>query len=47
MQRSFNTIGVIGKLNDPRVARTLTNVCAYLREQNYHVFVEQGSAQFV
>ena len=47
MQRFFNTIGVIGKLNDPRVASTLTTVCTYLREQNYQVFVEQGSAQFV
>jgi NAD+ kinase len=47
MQRFFNTIGVIGKLNDPRVASTLTTVCTYLREQNYQVVVEQGSAQFV
>lgn len=47
MQRFFNTIGVIGKLNDSRVASTLTSVCAFLRKQDYQVFVEEGSAQFV
>jgi len=40
----FRTVGVIGKLNDARVAPTLRAVCAHLARRGCEVLVERASA---
>lgn len=43
----FQTVGVIGKLNDARVAPTLRAVCAHLARRGCEVLVERSSAAAV
>jgi NAD+ kinase len=43
-ETTFRTVGVIGKLNDARVAPTLRAVCAHLARRGCEVLVERSSA---
>ena len=43
----FETVGVIGKLNDARVAPTLRSVCSHLARRGCSVLVERASAAAV
>jgi NAD+ kinase len=43
----FQTVGVIGKLNDARVAPTLNAVCAHLLRRGCDVLVDQGVASLL
>lgn len=44
---TFQTVGVIGKLHDARVAPTLRALCAHLRRHGCEVLVERASAAAV
>ena len=47
MSKQFQRIGIIGKQDDLSIAKTLTQLCAYLCEQKYQVMIDQRSAGFV
>lgn len=47
MSKQFQRIGIIGKQDDLSIAKTLTQLCAYLCEQGYQVMIDQRSAGFV
>lgn len=44
MLKPFETIGIIGKYSDPRIAGTIANVHKFLRQENYNVIVDHKSA---
>jgi len=43
-EQTFRTVGVIGKLNDARVAPTLRALCTHLRKRGCEVLIEKASA---
>jgi len=44
MHTPFNTIGIIGKHSDPRIAKTVSIVHQFLRKKNHRVVVDSKSA---
>jgi NAD+ kinase len=44
MQKLFKTIGIIGKHQDPRIAKTISTVIDCLRRQDYRIIVDLKSA---
>ena len=47
MRTPFKTIGIIGKPSDPGIAETLTKLHSFLTGQQYTVFIDNNSAQFI
>ncbi|MFA5983009.1 MAG: NAD(+) kinase [Methylococcaceae bacterium] len=47
MQITFNTIGILGKPNDPSIADTLAIVYRFLKEHAYQVVVDTDNAKFL
>lgn len=47
MQTIFQTIGIIGKPSDPRIAATLNVLCGYLKKHHYIVYIDNESANFI
>ena len=44
MHQSFNTIGIIGKANDPSIASTLTILYHYLLRNKHQIIIERNTA---
>ena len=47
MSVQFKTIGIIGKPSDSSIAKTLTTLLQFLKQQDYHVVIAKNSAVFV
>lgn len=44
MQKSFKTVGIIGKYSDSRIANTVSDVLSYLQKKDYKVIVDSKSS---
>lgn len=47
MHKLFNTIGIIGKYSDPRIAKTITDLQQLLTQKDYNVIVDAKSAKLL
>lgn len=47
MQSEFKSIGILGKPSDPSIAKTLSALCQFFTENNFSIFIDENSAQFI
>ncbi len=47
MAQAFNTVGLIGRYNDPTIHSTITELGAYLKDRNVRVILDEGTAEHV